>query len=67
MAISDPLSFTRNIFAVILHDKNNAEREYIEDVYFFDVNAKYISSSVLKTSEFHECAARVKFRYFQLT
>ena len=26
--------------------------QYIEDVYFFEVNTKYISSSVLKTSEF---------------
>ena len=24
----------------------------IEDIYFFEVNTKYISSSVLKTSEF---------------
>ena len=27
-------------------------RRYIEDIYFFEVNNKYISSSVLKTSEF---------------
>ena len=26
--------------------------EYIEDIYFFEVNTKYIASSVLKTSEF---------------
>ena len=26
--------------------------KYIEDIYFFEVNTKYISSSVLKTSEF---------------
>ena len=26
--------------------------EYIEDIHFFEVNTKYISSSVLKTSEF---------------
>ena len=25
--------------------------QYIEDIYFFEVNTKYISSSVLKTSE----------------
>ena len=25
---------------------------HIEDIYFFEVNTKYISSSVLKTSEF---------------
>ena len=27
-------------------------RKYSEDIYFFEVNTKYISSSVLKTSEF---------------
>ena len=37
---------------------------FIEDIYFFEVNTKYISSSVLKTSEFHECAARVKISMF---
>ena len=26
--------------------------QYIENIYFFEVNTKYISSSVLKTSEF---------------
>ena len=26
--------------------------KYIEDIYFFEVNTKYISSSVLKSSEF---------------
>ena len=36
----------------------------IEDIYFFEVNTKYISSSVLKTSEFHECAARMKILMF---
>ena len=25
---------------------------YIEDIYFFDMNTKYISSSELKTSDF---------------
>ena len=28
------------------------KKKYIEDIYFFEVNTKYISSSVLKTSEF---------------
>ena len=28
--------------------------QYIEDIYFFEVNTKYISSSVLKTSEFSQ-------------
>ena len=37
---------------------------YIEDIYFFEVNTKYISSSVLKTSYFHECAARMKISMF---
>ena len=27
-------------------------KKEIEDIYFFEVNTKYISSSVLKTSEF---------------
>ena len=31
---------------------NALTRKYIEDIYFFEVNTKYISSSVLKTSEF---------------
>ena len=26
--------------------------QYIEDIYFFEVNIKYIASSVMKTSEF---------------
>ena len=28
--------------------------QYIEDIYCFEVNTKYISSSVLKTSEFSQ-------------
>ena len=36
----------------------------IEDIYIFDVNTKYISLSVLKTSEFHECAAQMKISMF---
>ena len=31
---------------------NRAESKYIEDICFFEVNTKYISSSELKTSEF---------------
>ena len=42
----------------------NNKKEYIEDICFFEVNTKYISSSELKTSEFHECAARVKIIMF---
>ena len=39
--------------------------EYIEDIYFFQVNTKYISSSAVKTiSIFHECVARVKMLIF---
>ena len=30
----------------------NKKDKYIEDIYFFEVNTKYISSSVLKTLEF---------------
>ena len=37
---------------------------YIEDIYFFEVNTKYISSNVLKISIFHECVARVKLLIF---
>ena len=38
---------------------------YIEDIYFFEVNTKYISSSaVKKISIFHECVARVKMLIF---
>ena len=32
--------------------KNSGEQEKIEDIYFFEVNIKFVSSSVLKTSEF---------------
>ena len=32
----------------------------IEDIYFFEVNNKYISSNVLKYQHIHECVARVK-------
>ena len=28
----------------------NGQRQYIEDIYFFEVNTKYISSNVLKIS-----------------
>ena len=30
----------------------NMPMQYIEDIYFFEVNTKYISSSELKTSKF---------------
>ena len=32
--------------------------KYIEDIYFFEVNTKYKSSSVLKTSEFSRVRSR---------
>ena len=39
--------------------------KYIEDIYFFEVNTKYISSSVVKKiSIFNECVARVKMLIF---
>ena len=38
----------------------NMAMQYIEDIYFFEVNTKYISSSELKTSEF----SRVKIPMF---
>ena len=41
------------------------EGKYIEDIYFFEVNTKYISSSAVKTiSIFHECVAQVKMLIF---
>ena len=42
------ISFTQLIFLNLIIQ----EHEYIEGIYFFEVNTKYISSSVLKTSEF---------------
>ena len=46
------------------HKKTNWSRD-IEDIYFFEVNTKYISSSaVKKISIFHECVARVKMLIF---
>ena len=32
--------------------QRTSQAQYIEDIYFFEVNTKYISSRVLKTSEF---------------
>ena len=34
--------------------------QYIEDIYFLEVNTKYISSSVLKTSEFSQVRSTVE-------
>ena len=34
--------------------------QYIEDIYFFEVNTKYISLSVLKTSEFSQVCSMSK-------
>ena len=59
----------------ILNNSENATLPYfifckkaldeIEDIYFFEVNTKYISSSaVKKISIFHECVARVKMQIF---
>ena len=45
--------------------KLNLFSKYIEDIYFFEVNTKYISSSaVKKISIFHECVALVKMLIF---
>ena len=45
--------------------KSFVKVELIEDIYFFEVNTKYISSSaVKKISIFHECVARVKMLIF---
>ena len=44
---------------------SHSPNEYIEDIYFFEVNTKYIlSSAVKKISIFHECVARVKMLIF---
>ena len=34
--------------------------QYIEAIYFFEVNNKYISSSILKTSEFSQVCSTVE-------
>ena len=48
-----------NFFTMVIPFKD------IEDIYFFEVNTKYISSSaVKKISIFYECAARVKMLIF---
>ena len=36
----------------------------IEDIYFIEVTTRYISSSVLKHQNCHECAARVEILMF---
>ena len=42
-----------------------SNKRYIEDIYFFEVNTKYISWSVVKKiCIFHECVARVKMLIF---
>ena len=44
---------------------NCLHKDQIEDIYFFQVNTKYISSSaVKKISFFQECVARVKMLIF---
>ena len=37
-------------FSFYSNDHRDIHVEYIEDIYFFEVNTKYISSSVLKIS-----------------
>ena len=34
-------------------------QKHIEDIYFFELNTKFILTSVLKHQNFHECTARV--------
>ena len=43
------LSFEAHL---LFGDRFEHNSKYIEDIYFFEVNTKYISSSVLTTSEF---------------
>ena len=50
---------------VKVEDFHSQLQSHIEDIYFFEVNTKYISSSaVKKISIFHECVARVKMLIF---
>ena len=53
-----------NLYLHLNDSMTESKKEEIEDIYFFKVNTKYISSSELKTSNFHECVARVKIKMF---
>ena len=54
--------YSRSVFTVCFSLQHCNQ---IEDIYFFEVNIKYISSSaVKKISIFHECVARVKMLIF---
>ena len=56
------LAVIKSIFCSKISFKSKND---IEDIYFFDVNTKYISSSaVKKICIFHECVARVKMLTF---
>ena len=46
---SDDLVHVQSCFHFFM-EVNSKGKEYIEDVYFFEVNTKYISSNVLKIS-----------------
>ena len=50
-----------------MNNERGHSLEYIEDINFFEVNTKYISSSVVKNiSIFHESVERVKMLIFSL-
>ena len=62
-------SFPYIVYSHVLKKRIKASSEQgthvIEDIYFFEVNTKYISSSAVeKISIFHECVARVKMLIF---
>ena len=57
--VSKPEILSRIAQATATLTKLNPIWRVIEDIYFFEVNTKYISSNVLKIS--------VQFRYFQHT
>ena len=51
-----------NLYLHLNDSMTESKKEEIEDIYFFKVNTKYISSSELKTSNFHECVDVFKSR-----
>ena len=53
MSLDFPTVYCRIYYCKLLILTNQMSR-YIEDIYFFEVNNKYISSSVLKASEFSQ-------------
>ena len=59
-----PLSSHPKVLRHLPFSVFHAFTQYIEDYLPFEVNTKYISSSVVKKSIFHECVAQVKMLIF---